>query len=96
MKYDIDKRVHNLHELDRVINGYSNDKTANTKVRLYGFEDWYCEIGIIMDKGYVVNKKIAVEDLVRSIENHQAYVVNPSALNKYFKQKWYMHYCHLD
>lgn len=66
-----------------------NKKGATTKIEVKGFYGDYLEVAVRVSEGFETYKKITLSDMVNGIQNGVIYVVNPSFVNRYYKQKWY-------
>lgn len=77
-----------LRNLDDVMVKF-NRKGATTKIEVKSFYGDYLEVAVRVGEGFETYKKITLSDMVNGIQNGVIYVVNPSFVNRYYKQKWY-------
>ena len=84
-------KAFSLRDLDDVIVKFNerNKKGATTKIEVKGFYGDYLEVAVRVCAGFETYKKITLSDMTTGIQNGVIYVVNPSFVNKYYKQKWY-------
>ena len=86
------ERVRNLIAVDETISKQNslNKDTAEFKARIIGFHNDYVEAGMTrVSIGYEFPEYLATRNFIAGVISGEIYVVNPSFLKEYYKEKWF-------
>ena len=70
-------------------NKYHSPKDCEMQITLIGFDGLFWTYSKKVCEDFLVYHRSTNENLIEAIENKTVYVNNPSAVRKYFNQKWY-------
>lgn len=85
-------RALNLLEVTMDRCNVRNKDTATIVIEVVGFNGEYLNVDVRVCEGFTTHKKILTSTCLEGLEQGKIYIVNPSFVNRYMKQKWYVNY----